>query len=844
MRNDFSKNYIKRHLIHPRSSKKFSLPNPDYVNYGELTVNFAAGHEFIGTKNSNNEIVTFSSDSSLDNLWIQEGDSSLHSGKLALNSIIEGNYAIAEGDTTSALGNASHSEGKNTLASGEGSHVEGYGTMAMNNYEHACGTFNASGDSQIFSVGIGTSDTDRKNAMIITTDGDKLFNNGAFKISGDTNISGDTTINGDMSVSGDTLFSGDTTLSGNTTLSENILLNGNSNIIGIINISGNTTLSENTNIVGDTSISGYTSIIGNTLFSGNTNIDGDTNISGDTSIIGNTSFSGDTTLSGNTYFAGPYNFMSGTTILEVVSATPTTFDSKLSLDSVNAIQNSAITETINSLQNGLVFVKGTAEGSIQRADDIAENATGKYSYSEAICNLSVLNGGTLSYDASNNIFSITNVTSTNYQAGDNLWVSVLDYENMIKVTIDTITYIKDNSNGWTNAALKIHTTDDSTIDFSKVEEFYYRDKNNSASGDYSHAEGFGTMASGIFSHAEGSDTIASKISSHAEGQNTKAVADYSHAEGYDTSATTKCSHTEGSYTVTSNDNEHAQGKYNVSTSNVTIDSVGIGTTNSTRKNAEETTIDGKKYILNVGDYDGTNVTSAGVEDVATVISGINSTIINNEKIVAAALNDLNDRKLNVSAIKTDTSLNYEYSKTSFAKISHVTRSVVNDVTDMSSAVIKVFKTDDYGHVISSRDATLADIEKVNGAKFVKTSGDTMSGNLYIGSSSAITLSTDGNITAKTVTQSSDERLKHDIENIPIEAIEKVKSLDLKSFKFNSDNKLHYGVIAQDVEKKGLKELVYEGDDGYKSVDYTSLLILKIAELEKEIKDLKDELKKK
>lgn len=92
--------------------------------------------------------------------------------------------------------------------------------------------------------------------------------------------------------------------------------------------------------------------------------------------------------------------------------------------------------------------------------------------------------------------------------------------------------------------------------------------------------------------------------------------------------------------------------------------------------------------------------------------------------------------------------------------------------------------------------------------------------------------------------SSDERLKRNVENVPNDDIEKIKKVPLKSFVFKSDNTKHFGVIAQEVENAGLDELVKNDAEGIKSVDYTSLLILKIAELEKEIQSLKEQINKK
>lgn len=95
----------------------------------------------------------------------------------------------------------------------------------------------------------------------------------------------------------------------------------------------------------------------------------------------------------------------------------------------------------------------------------------------------------------------------------------------------------------------------------------------------------------------------------------------------------------------------------------------------------------------------------------------------------------------------------------------------------------------------------------------------------------------------TYLNSSDERLKKDIETISEDDIDKVKNVNLKSYVFKTDNSKHYGVIAQDVEKAGLSELVTNSSDGMKSVDYISLVILKISELENEIKNLKEQINK-
>ena len=80
------------------------------------------------------------------------------------------------------------------------------------------------------------------------------------------------------------------------------------------------------------------------------------------------------------------------------------------------------------------------------------------------------------------------------------------------------------------------------------------------------------------------------------------------------------SHAEGKGTVTNNEAEHAEGKYNKSNNN-TIHSVGIGISENDRKNAEEIHYNtGDKYVIGIGGYDGTNSTNTTVKTVQTVVN--------------------------------------------------------------------------------------------------------------------------------------------------------------------------------------------------------------------------------
>lgn len=87
--------------------------------------------------------------------------------------------------------------------------------------------------------------------------------------------------------------------------------------------------------------------------------------------------------------------------------------------------------------------------------------------------------------------------------------------------------------------------------------------------------------------------------SHAEGSSTIAFANYSHSEGNSTSANGVASHAEGTGTVAGSDNQHVQGKYNVSDNNDTFAFIiGNGTDTSHRSNAMAIGWDGKFYPNN------------------------------------------------------------------------------------------------------------------------------------------------------------------------------------------------------------------------------------------------------
>jgi len=70
------------------------------------------------------------------------------------------------------------------VASGDYSLATGHGTIASNEGELSAGKYNKKNEGQLFSVGVGTSDSNRKNALQVNADGSTsfLYNGNAVKL--------------------------------------------------------------------------------------------------------------------------------------------------------------------------------------------------------------------------------------------------------------------------------------------------------------------------------------------------------------------------------------------------------------------------------------------------------------------------------------------------------------------------------------------------------------------------------------------------------------------------------------------------------------------------------------
>jgi len=176
------------HISHKKSKQivegRPKLPLASDLVEGEIAINFGKDVETISIKNESGDVVTFSSDNyfinekggfkretnpsadtkvGLVNSLSQYYDTNIGKGAVIEgdgnennNIVASGDYSHAEGGGTKANGNYSHAEGAGTIASGNFSHAEGGGTKANGNYSHAEGTGTIASGNFSHAEGVGT----------------------------------------------------------------------------------------------------------------------------------------------------------------------------------------------------------------------------------------------------------------------------------------------------------------------------------------------------------------------------------------------------------------------------------------------------------------------------------------------------------------------------------------------------------------------------------------------------------------------------------------------------------------------------------------------------------------
>ena len=187
----------------------FNTYSGNYKNYASGNYSHAEG---LNTRASGNySHAEGNSTTSLGSYSHAEGSGTTASGEYShaecYRTISSGNYSHAEGSSAKASGNYSHAEGYETTASGNGSHTEGDASRALGDYSHAqnnvtiadyksmtaIGKYNISNTNEVVNKkknklfvvgnGISSSSSDRRDAFIITEEGN-MFISGNLYVKG------------------------------------------------------------------------------------------------------------------------------------------------------------------------------------------------------------------------------------------------------------------------------------------------------------------------------------------------------------------------------------------------------------------------------------------------------------------------------------------------------------------------------------------------------------------------------------------------------------------------------------------------------------------------------------
>ena len=158
---------------------------------------------------------------------------------------------------------------------------------------------------------------------------------------------------------------------------------------------------------------------------------------------------------------------------------------------------------------------------------------------------------------------------------------------------------------------------------------------------------------------------------------------------------------------------------------------------------------------------------------------------------------------------------------------------------VDSTVVRTSGTQTIGGQKTLTDATLISNATVSSSSttgaLVVTGGAGIGDDLFVGGDSTVT----GAAYATSFNATSDARLKENIELIGDEAIDKLLSIKSVQYNFINQDRLHYGVLAQDLQEHGLGSLVHE-QGSHLSVDYNNLvgiLVGSVQALTKRVKEL-------
>jgi len=886
---------VKRHVQLPRSSQKGKKPTAEDLKYGEIAVNFNVEEPFLAMKGSDDSIITMGFKNGKTGPWKKgEGEYSavLDNGTPASpndkvntatkryaiaegkGSTASGDYSHAEGYSTTASGDlASHAEGYNTTASGISSHAEGDNTTASGNKSHAEGISTISSGDYSHTEGcktIASGNNSHAEGFKTIASGDTSHAEGTYTRVNGTNSHGEGNCKQDLKLVKD-ISIGDT----------KIFINFQE-----MNIFVDDDYLKNCYIVNNDKsykIKGYeesydftNSALELTLdkplekASTNDNPTEETFISEEYKFIN--------IAVGNVdagHSEGKYNMVLGE------SGHAEGSSNIASGESAHAEGKNNIAKGTNSHAEGS---SNTASGENAHAEGISTIASGDTSHAECF-NTKAL--GECSHAEG---YYTTASGDYSHAEGKN---------NMAK---GTNSHAEGSSN--TASGENAHAEGISTI--ASGDTSHSEGRFTKALGGLSHAEGDYAIAMGDTSHAEGYETNAAGMYSHVEGKGSIALGNATHVEGLHRQAMNftddvtigateifilasedysvnldyykNCLIKGGGVPIDVISAEYAYNtKFTESNENKRIKLTLKEALPKACTRAEQTADNQKDGYFSTQDYQIHN--KGTIENYGGHAEGSYTMVYEDSGHAEGKLSIAKGKISHAEGYRTiagGQTSHAEGNETiasgngSHAEGAHNTASGLNSHAEGQGTTANGTDSHTSGTYTTAENNSEFACGKYN--KFnvnqifsigVGTGDNARKNALYIttdgviggdsqltnGGTSMFGLKINGGIQASegmispTYLNSSDERLKKNIETISDDDIDKVKNVNLKSYVFKSDNSKHYGVIAQDVEKAGLSELVTNSSDGMKSVDYISLLILKISELENEIKNLKEQIKK-
>jgi hypothetical protein len=223
---------------------------------------------------------------------------------------------------------------------------------------------------------------------------------------------------------------------------------------------------------------------------------------------------------------------------------------------------------INNLSGNDIFVNGSNNYVANGSNVNIQGNSNTLSASSENINI-VGSGNTLGiYDTNIGIYNSSNNNIGNFVSG----ATLINSNNVTIASGVTNVVVINGNNLVITGSNQTYTSSGSTANVFELGTglFSIRAINDSlldAIGDYSYAEGYGSLATGFTSHAEGGFTLAGGLYSHAEGSSTFALGDYSHAEGITTQATGESSHAEGNQSKATGFYSHAEGYDTLSSNN-------------------------------------------------------------------------------------------------------------------------------------------------------------------------------------------------------------------------------------------------------------------------------------